>query len=158
MNTLEPLEIKISNGRMKHFKKNKNMFIKYLVFSTKPCKTSCEKKICERNWTQRKKCKIKPFGHALFTNCKCKWIFTIKSVRLSKKFCCFTSSFLKGSLEVKELKMDELDIFGLFLVGCFSKLVLTIEFIFLRKIKIIGMVCINMFLQTSYPTCHIIRC
>jgi hypothetical protein len=49
MNTLEPLEIKISGGRMKLFKKNKNMFIKYLVFSTKPCKTSCEKKIHERN-------------------------------------------------------------------------------------------------------------
>jgi len=94
------------------------MFIKYLVFSTKPCKTSCEKKIRERNWTQRQKCKIKPFGHTFFINCKCKWNFTIKSGRLSKNFCCFTSSFLKGSLEVKKVKMDELDMFGLFLVGC----------------------------------------
>jgi hypothetical protein len=36
---------------------------------------------------------------------------------------------LKGSMEVKKLEMDELDIFGLFLVGVFSKLALIVEFI-----------------------------
>ncbi len=55
-----------------------------------------------------------------FFNQKCK---------IFQKLLLLHIIILKGSMEVKKLEMDELDIFGLFLVGVFSKLALIVEFI-----------------------------
>jgi hypothetical protein len=38
---------------------------------------------------------------------KANGLLQIKSARFSKKLYCFTSSFLKGSLEVKKSEIDE---------------------------------------------------
>jgi hypothetical protein len=91
-----------------------------LIFSTNSNKTVFENHFQEWNCIWGHNYNTKHFNNTLSTNCKGKWLFTIKSPRFSTNIFCSTSSFLKGIFEAKNSNMEKLEIRGLFFANWLS--------------------------------------
>jgi hypothetical protein len=89
-----------------HSSSKKKMYT-YLVFFIKLGKTLCEKHFMKGIEIEDPNANL----NALITHfpqiLKANDLLQIKSATFSKKLYCSTSSFLKGSLEVKKIELDE---------------------------------------------------
>ncbi len=130
---------------------NKGKTYVSLIFSTS------QNNFWKRNYTWKHNCNTKHFNHALSTNCKSKWFFTIKSARFLTNIFYSTSSILKGCFEAKNSDIKELEIRDLFFcrLSIYIFFPLIINF-FLKPFINCWMIYIKMFLQRCYATCFII--
>jgi hypothetical protein len=76
-----------------------------LVFSTKLHKNSWKNSFLDGMTTWRHKCKVNHLNQELSTKCIGRWFLTTNKPKSCKKQVCYTSSFLKGSLEQKKLEV-----------------------------------------------------